>query len=192
MLSNSKFGGYLYPAASQARPHAPVLAGPHAYSYDANGYALSNGTQTYVWDGENRLLSVSEGGVTTSFTYGPDGTRLKKVAPSGTTIFLLGSDIEISPSGVYTKYPHPDAVRVGTGQNPARSWLHRDHSQSIRMRIDAPVWRGVRSTLPGKFQGLLTLYPIRAVSTISSPSARSKARSRRSRGSRSRRRARRR
>jgi hypothetical protein len=52
-------------------------------------------------------------GATTSFTYGPDGTRLKKSSPSGATLYL-GPDIERAPSAVWTKYLLPDAMRVGT------------------------------------------------------------------------------
>jgi RHS repeat-associated protein len=55
---------------------------------------------------------------------------------SGATIYL-GSDIEISPTGVFTKYPVADAIRVGTGASPVTTWLHRDHLNSIRMRTNA-------------------------------------------------------
>ena len=142
MLWNSRLppnplnpNNYTYPAASHAHPHAPIDAGSRTYSYDANGNATSNGVSSYVWDGENRLLSVTISGAATSFAYAPDGTRLKKVTSTGTTIYL-GPDIEISPTGVFTKYPVADAVRVGTGASPVTTWLHRDHLNSIRMRTD--------------------------------------------------------
>ena len=48
----------------------------------------------------------------------------------------FGSDLELS-AGVWTKYPIPDAVRVGTGVGAVTTWLTRDHSQSIRLRTDA-------------------------------------------------------
>ena len=127
---------YTYPAASHLHPHAPMDAGSRTYSYDANGNATSNGVSSYVWDGENRLLSVTISGAATSFAYAPDGTRLKKVTSTGTTIYL-GPDIEISPTGVFTKYPVADAIRVGTGASPVTTWLHRDHLNSIRMRTDS-------------------------------------------------------
>ena len=37
---------YSYPAVTAAHPHAPNTAGPRSYTYDANGNATSNGTQT--------------------------------------------------------------------------------------------------------------------------------------------------
>ncbi len=61
---------------------------------------------------------------------------MKKTTGAATTLYL-GADIELSPTGVWTKYPHPDAVRVGTGGSAATTWLTRDHSQSIRLRTDA-------------------------------------------------------
>ena len=135
MTSNSALGTYTYPAPTSPRPHAPLTAGPRSYSRDANGNALSftgPGGQTYTWDGENRLLSVSGSG-SASFAYNADGTRLKKTSAGATTLYL-GSDIERSPTGVWTKYIHPDAVRVGSGGSAVTTWLHRNHQQSIYIR----------------------------------------------------------
>jgi RHS repeat-associated protein len=141
MLSNSRLSlaipNYTYPAVTgAAHPHAPLTAGSRTYTYDQNGNALSNGVSSYVWDGENRLLSVTISGAATSFAYAPDGTRLKKTGATGTTTYL-GADIEISPTGIFTKYPVADAIRVGTGASPVTTWLHRDHLNSIRMRTNA-------------------------------------------------------
>jgi RHS repeat-associated protein len=75
-----------------------------------------------------------------SFVYAPasagsgDAPRLKKTAGSGTTLYL-GADIELT-DGTWTKYVHADAVVVGSGGSATTTWLHRDHSQSIRLRTD--------------------------------------------------------
>jgi uncharacterized protein RhaS with RHS repeats len=67
-------GAYIYPAATAARPHAPVTVGTKAYSYDANGNLVSDGSRALVWDGANRLSRVTmPGGAVTAFAYGPDG-----------------------------------------------------------------------------------------------------------------------
>jgi RHS repeat-associated protein len=110
------------------RPHAPLSAGSRTYSYDANGNVTSDGTRAYTWDGANRLLSVGD----VSFVYAPDGRRLKKVTPTSETTYF-GADVELGPDGVWTKYVHADAVKVGS----TFTWLHRDHSQSIRLRTNA-------------------------------------------------------
>ncbi len=147
MLSNSAFGYYAYPAATAPRPHAPLTAGTRTYTYDANGNMLGDGTKSLTWDAENRLLSVG----TTSFVYAPDGTRLKKITGAGTVLYL-GVDVEKN-GATWTKYPHPDAVRVGA----TTTWLHRDHSQSIRLRttattgalLEAALYRPYGGQAPG-------------------------------------------
>ena len=73
--------------------------------------------------------------MTTSFTYAPDGERLKKTTGAASTLYL-GGDIELS-AGVWTKYLHPDAVEIGSGGGAVTTWLTRDHSQSIRLRTNA-------------------------------------------------------
>ena len=65
-----------------------------------------------------------------SFTYAPDGSRLKKSKPAGTTLYL-GSGIERAPDGTWTKYL-PGAVRVGSGAAAVTTWIHRDHLGSVR------------------------------------------------------------
>jgi hypothetical protein len=100
-------GGYDYPAPSAA-PHAPQTAGSRSYSYDANGNVRNDGTRAYKWDGANRLSLLGD----VSFRYGPNGARLKKTSPSGTT-YYFGADVERRPDGVLVKYIHPDAVKVG-------------------------------------------------------------------------------
>ncbi|WP_349963057.1 RHS repeat-associated core domain-containing protein [Rhizobium sp. ZPR3] len=49
-----------------------------AYSYDANGNLLSDGTRTYSWDAENRLVSITyaaQAGKQTTFVYDGLGRR---------------------------------------------------------------------------------------------------------------------
>ena len=89
-------------------------------------------------------LTAKSGGKV-SFTYGPDGSRLKKTSASGTTLYL-GADAERAPDGTWTRYVHPDAVKVGT----TLTWLHRDHSQSIRLRNTAAGALSKRATPSGR------------------------------------------
>jgi RHS repeat-associated protein len=55
-------------------------------AYDPNGNTLNDGTNTYVWDARNRLVSVNSGGA--MFGYDPLGRRASKVLLSATTDFL--------------------------------------------------------------------------------------------------------
>jgi RHS repeat-associated protein len=49
-----------------------VTAGPASFTYDANGNLTGDGTNTYVYDAENKLISASTSGGTT-LTYDPLG-----------------------------------------------------------------------------------------------------------------------
>jgi hypothetical protein len=64
---------YTYPAGSGLRPHTPTSVAGRAFAYDANGNLTNDQAKQLTWDNANRLASVSRGGKTTSFTYGPDG-----------------------------------------------------------------------------------------------------------------------
>ena len=69
-----------------------------------------------------------------TYVYGPDGKRLKKIAADGQVTIYLGADVELDVStGVWTKYLHADAKRVGSGKSAVTTWMHRDHLTSIRL-----------------------------------------------------------
>ncbi|WP_119392168.1 RHS repeat-associated core domain-containing protein [Taklimakanibacter lacteus] len=143
MLTNSKVGTYVYPTQGPAavRPHAPLTIAGQAVSYDANGntvsYAIDGQTKSFTYDGENRPLSVTiAGGSTTTFDYGADGERIKKMAGTDVT-WYLGGDTElvinaINPSGEWGQYLHADVKRTGT----LLTWLHKDHLSSNRLTTD--------------------------------------------------------
>ncbi|MEP0390745.1 MAG: RHS repeat-associated core domain-containing protein [Erythrobacter sp.] len=54
-------------------------AGPSSFTYDANGNLTSDGTDTYLYDIENRLVQMTGGGYTTNLSYDPVG-RLYKLS----------------------------------------------------------------------------------------------------------------
>jgi RHS repeat-associated protein len=58
-----------------------------AFSYDANGNLLGDGTNTYMWDARNQLSSIA-GGAAASFQYDPLGRRNGKTVSGTTTGFL--------------------------------------------------------------------------------------------------------
>jgi RHS repeat-associated protein len=113
MLSRSRMpGAYVYPAGTSARPHTPLSVAGRPFSYDANGNLTADGLKTLAWSNDNRLSSVVKGGQTTSFLYGPDGARAKKVSALGTTRYF-GPEAE-EKGGLYTRYPHMDVMIQGT------------------------------------------------------------------------------
>jgi RHS repeat-associated protein len=125
IIINSAVGSYSYPGPGSPHPHAPTRIGTKTLSYDANGNVVSDGTRSFVYDGDNRPTNVS--GVL--YKYGPDGERLSKFVPAtAATTLYLGGHVELA-GGVWTKYLNPDAKRVGA----VTSWLHADHLASIRL-----------------------------------------------------------
>jgi YD repeat-containing protein len=57
-----------------------------AMTYDANGNTLNDGTNSYVWDARNRLVSADNNAA--SFSYDPLGRRVNKSFLSSSTSYL--------------------------------------------------------------------------------------------------------
>jgi len=136
MLTHSDLGTYTYPAATAARPHTPTDVGSETLTYDANGNMLTGlSGKLMTYDGENRPLTVSYAGNSTTYEYGPDGSRLKKTVTdtsATTTTTLYVGDVEIQNYGqgaseVVTRHPHA-MVREVDG---TKSWLHLDHQGTV-------------------------------------------------------------
>jgi RHS repeat-associated protein len=114
-----------------------TVAGGATFAYDANGNLTSDGTNSYVYDAENRLVSRS-GGV--SLAYDPMGRLWQISAPTGTTRLEYDGDKlleEFNTAGnwvrLYAWGPNPDEPLIwyeGTG-GPVRRFLHADHQGSI-------------------------------------------------------------
>ncbi len=89
------------------------------------------------WDAANRVTSVFiTGGGTTSMQYDYTGTRVKKDAPTGITLYPFDG-VEIAPNGVMTKF-----IRIGietfaskksTGQ---KRFYHNDHLGGVDIITD--------------------------------------------------------
>jgi RHS repeat-associated protein len=60
-----------------------ATAGGTAYKYDANGNLLQDGTRTYSWDAENRLIGIAGAGYSSSFAYDGFGRRIAITTTSG-------------------------------------------------------------------------------------------------------------
>ncbi len=71
------------------------------WTYDAAGNVTGDGTHTYAYDAENRLITV-DAGVTATYGYGPNGERVWKVAGGVTTYYYWGIGEKVS--GSWTKF----------------------------------------------------------------------------------------
>jgi RHS repeat-associated protein len=113
-----------------------------AQTYDANGNLTGDGTNAYIYDGENRLVSATAAGVTATLTYDPLGRLWQVVKGSANTRFLYDGDAlvaEYDGGGTMTnRYVHgsnaaaddPLVWYVGANFATARH-LHADHLGSI-------------------------------------------------------------
>ena len=154
-------------------------AGSASFAYDDNGNLTSDGANAYAYDVENRLVSATSGGVTTSLTYDPLG-RLFAVqsGSSSPSMFVYDGDalvLEYNGTGTVTnRYVHGSNAAAddplvwysgSTLGNPR--YLHADHLGSIVAIGDAlgskyaintydeygmPVYAGGQSANTGRFQ----------------------------------------
>ena len=109
-----------------------------SFTYDGNGNMTSDGTRTYEWDAENRLVAVRQGGSTVaSYAYNSSGIRTSKTVGGVTTSYMLEGDnvVEERAGGVTTKDlqgPGIDNVLATQDSAGTLTYLTRDHLGSIR------------------------------------------------------------
>ncbi|MCQ9129268.1 hypothetical protein [Streptomyces hilarionis] len=75
---------------------AGAVVGKDAYTYEPGGGTESHtpsagAKQTFVWDSEGNLSSVTEGSATTQYLYDADGKRLISRGPGGVSTLYLGA-----------------------------------------------------------------------------------------------------
>lgn len=119
-------------------------------NYDANANLTSDGSQTYTYDAENRLISTT-GTNTSSLVYDPNGRLFQStITVSGvttTTQFLYNGDAlvaEYVSGGLTRRYVHGDQVDQPLVQYNSsltgasyRRYLHTDHQGSIIAHSDS-------------------------------------------------------
>jgi YD repeat-containing protein len=126
-----------YPSGGQPRPHAPTQAGSVSYTYDANGNRSTDSQgNTYTYDGENHLTSVS-GQVSLQNYYDGDGLRIIRLTGSGTTHYI-GDWCEYDyGSGTYTNYYPFNGQPIAMKKGSTLSYLHHDHLGSLVAQSNA-------------------------------------------------------
>ena len=165
MITNSRTGTYGYGNTGKAE-HAPTTVTPasgpaQSLTYDANGNmttGLDGKVMTY--DRENRPLSVTYQGRTTTYVYGADGTRLKKIETdpvtqqSETTLYMGAAEFRKWGQGNAEEillYPTAN-IRVtysrDAGGNVVKkvNTLHADGLGSVRAVTDETGLPAERST----------------------------------------------
>jgi RHS repeat-associated protein len=109
------------------------------FTYDLNGNLISDGSNNYVYDAENRLVSAS-GGHTATLAYDPLGGLWQVASPTATQFLYDGDRLAIEYDGsgnMLRAYVHgtgPDEPLVWYEALPggvSRRYLHADHQGSI-------------------------------------------------------------
>jgi RHS repeat-associated protein len=136
---------YLSPVTGQPpspHPHAPISICGEPVTYDANGNTTSYDVdgaagpilpRSFAYDGENRPISITQNGLTTAMSYGPDGERASK-SFNGSKYLYMGNEAEFLvnssyTAGLLTSYLHPDVKREGT----ATDFMLKDNLASNRV-----------------------------------------------------------
>jgi len=108
-LTSADFNDWTYDNTNRLLSYDGVF-----FTYDDNGNTISksdsNGTTTYAYDYENRLISAITPSHTATYSYDPFGKRLSKTVDSVTTYYCYDNEDIIaeydSSSNLTTKYYH--------------------------------------------------------------------------------------
>ncbi|HEY3356583.1 MAG TPA: RHS repeat-associated core domain-containing protein [Polyangia bacterium] len=129
MTTKSSVGSYAYGAATHV--HAVTAAGANTYSYDANGNLTSGAGRTLTYNLDHRPISITSGGQTTTLVYDAASSRVKKVGPSGTAVYVGG--VYEKRGTAVVKYYLAGALRVAKRDANGNSYFHADHLGSTRL-----------------------------------------------------------
>ncbi|MFD9799897.1 polymorphic toxin-type HINT domain-containing protein [Streptomyces sp. NPDC059071] len=118
------------------------------YGYDevgnTNSRTIQGNTQSLQWDIEGHLQKVTAGQNETAFVYDAGGNRLIKREPSGTTLYLPGTELKVDKDGKLLKttrfYGHPAGpamVKVAQGGTITTSYMLSDRNGTATTSVDA-------------------------------------------------------
>ncbi|MFH1018598.1 MAG: FG-GAP-like repeat-containing protein [Pseudomonadota bacterium] len=125
--SDSSLGTYVYHPAGSQQPYAVQTIGGTGYAYDSNGNMYTRGSETIVYDGENRVVQV---GADTIISYDADGRRSKKTYAGSCTRYI-GDNLEINQCRI-KKYITIGELLVAQRTDTTNEWLQTDHLDSVQ------------------------------------------------------------
>lgn len=110
------------------------------YTYDETGNTATRPGETFEWDAEGRLASVTRDGARTSFVYTADGERLLKRDPGGLTLYLANQEVRLvsgssTPTG--SRYYTLGGDLVAVRQGGSLTWLATDHQGTPQVAVDS-------------------------------------------------------
>ena len=126
--------GASYTYGDSSHKHAVTQVGTINYTYDANGNMLSGDGRTIVCDAENRPVSVTKAGVTTTFVYDGDGNRVKQTVGSTVTTYV-NKYYEKTGTVVTTNY-YLGGKLIATRKAEVLNYVHQDNLGSTSATSD--------------------------------------------------------
>jgi RHS repeat-associated protein len=127
---------YTYDAANRL-----TAVNGQAYTWDANGNLLSDGSKDYVYDQANRLTNINANDLAWSATYNGDGARLREVTNGVPTTYTLDLN-----AGLVQVLARQDAAGTTTylygvtriGEEQPGGWAYHlsDALGSVRQLVD--------------------------------------------------------
>jgi RHS repeat-associated protein len=114
-----------------------TAVGETSYAYDANGNMTTRGSQTLTWDYDNRPVSITDGGNTSTFVYDGNGNRVKKTE-GGETILYINKYYEknLITSEVTTSY-YLGARLIAQRKGTTLNYIHQDHLSGTAFTSDS-------------------------------------------------------
>gem|GEM_PF-4020657 len=159
-------GNYTYPAqgATAVRPHAvQSIPGIGSFVYDDNGNLTSGAGRTMSWTSFDMPLTITGGGVSATFVYGPEHQRIRQTRGDGSAVVYAGAqEVEKNTSGTTVKTYWPGGIGVEIDRPGATVselyWHHLDRLGSVigltdqqgvlKEKLGYDAW-GKRRTLDG-------------------------------------------
>ncbi|WP_371617575.1 RHS repeat-associated core domain-containing protein [Streptomyces sp. NBC_00454] len=118
-----------------------------SYTYDETGNTktrtIQGNTQNLEWDASGKLTKVTKGTESTEFVYDAGGNRLIKREPSGTTLYLPGTEVKLTAAGKLEStryYAHPSGptmVKTAKDGVITTSYLMGDKNGTATTAVDA-------------------------------------------------------
>lgn len=145
---------YTYGTAGQAAANqlkkvdttGPGGARTESYTYDEAGNTKSRtiqgDTQNLEWNASGQLERVTKGTDSTEFVYDADGSRLIKRDPTGTTLYLPGTQVKLTTAGklegtrYYAHPAGPAMVKTAKDGVITTSYLMGDRNGTATTAVD--------------------------------------------------------
>jgi RHS repeat-associated protein len=115
------------------------------YIYDASGHTkqrtIGGTTQTLTWDNEGELTKVADQAQgDTSYVYTPEGDRLIRRDPTGTTLYLPGMEVRLDKGATTpkaTRYYSHGGQTVAMRDSSGVTFFASDHHGTAELAINA-------------------------------------------------------